>query len=654
MTSQPSAPATAPAPLLNVANVLTMVRIALVPVLVVVFMHDAATSPPWRLAATGVFLLASLTDRYDGKLARSRGLITDFGKIADPIADKALIGAALVCLSWVGLLSWWVTGVILGRELAVTLIRMAVIRYEVIAASKGGKLKTVTQIIAISGYLLPAEWINRVPVLPTLIVIAMILAVAITVATGADYAIQAAGIVRRAKRAAPESAPVQPAPPESAPATAAPPESTPATAGPPESARAKLAPSAPATAGPASAAVQATAPNPTPTKPAPPAAQPTPVGLAPSAPAPVGSGSMTPASGMRAAPPTPGGLTPAAAAPAVPATGQYLAGGAPPAGPGAALSSAGAEAQVGRPRRIEWVPPTRREPAPVAQAAPDKTSPPTAPAGAGLVRPAPFSISQPPAPRPPVGVAGAGSVSAGSAGAGASGAGSAGAGASGAGSAGPGLARAGSGAPGAGGTGSVSGGSASGGFVGAGGGGAPGGAGVPQVGPDESVKPTRPVAGWPDPPQTRPAPAVRPAPPRPRPAAPEWRQLRTVIRAAEIDSGGEAPQTRPAQPGARSAPAQPGARSAPAPPRPGSASAQTGTHPSSTTAAYAHPAPAPAYQGGRKLGGGGTASDNGRSAAIQDEALAAAQARLTELKRRIGWGEEVGGPSRPATDDRET
>ena len=102
-----------------------------------------------------MFLVASLTDLLDGRIARQRGLITDFGKIADPIADKALTGAALVTLSVQGQLAWWVTAVILARELGVTALRFWVIRHGVIAASRGGKIKTLLQVLAISLYVLP-------------------------------------------------------------------------------------------------------------------------------------------------------------------------------------------------------------------------------------------------------------------------------------------------------------------------------------------------------------------------------------------------------------------------------------------------------------------------------------------------------------------
>src|SRR6516164_8043191 len=146
---------TAPAPapgLVNLANGLTVLRLILVPVVVVCLL---AEGPGWRVAAFFAFGVASVTDLLDGRIARSRGLITDFGKIANPIADKALTGAALVTLSYLGWLPWWVTIVILAREVAVTALRFWVIRYGVIAASRGGKLKTLLQVLAISLYMLP-------------------------------------------------------------------------------------------------------------------------------------------------------------------------------------------------------------------------------------------------------------------------------------------------------------------------------------------------------------------------------------------------------------------------------------------------------------------------------------------------------------------
>lgn len=182
----------------NVANVLTMVRFVLVPVFVA-FLFAGGTA--WRLAALGTFVVASLTDLLDGRLARSRGLVTDFGKIADPVADKALTGAALIGLSALGELPWWVTGVIMFRELGVTALRFWVIRWGVIAASRGGKLKTLLQVIAICLYLLPAT-LSPPAVVRELFMAA---AVVVTVVTGVDYVLQAV----RLRRSGPAAAPVK-------------------------------------------------------------------------------------------------------------------------------------------------------------------------------------------------------------------------------------------------------------------------------------------------------------------------------------------------------------------------------------------------------------------------------------------------------------
>jgi CDP-diacylglycerol--glycerol-3-phosphate 3-phosphatidyltransferase len=177
----------------NIANVLTMVRIVLVPVFVGFLLAGGTAG---RLAALATFCVASLTDLLDGRLARSRGLVTDFGKIADPVADKALTGTALVCLSALGELPWWVTGLIMFRELGVTALRFWVLRRGVIAASRGGKVKTLLQVIAICLYVLPAT------LSPPLIVreLFMAAAVVVTVVTGVDYVLQA----MRLRRAQPE------------------------------------------------------------------------------------------------------------------------------------------------------------------------------------------------------------------------------------------------------------------------------------------------------------------------------------------------------------------------------------------------------------------------------------------------------------------
>ncbi|BFO15860.1 hypothetical protein SHKM778_22480 [Streptomyces sp. KM77-8] len=121
----------------NIANLLTMLRLLLVPAFVMLMLADGGYDPAWRSFAWAAFAIAMITDLFDGHLARTYNLVTDFGKIADPIADKAIMGAALICLSSLGDLPWWVTGVILGRELGITLLRFLVIRYGVIPASRG-------------------------------------------------------------------------------------------------------------------------------------------------------------------------------------------------------------------------------------------------------------------------------------------------------------------------------------------------------------------------------------------------------------------------------------------------------------------------------------------------------------------------------------
>jgi CDP-diacylglycerol---glycerol-3-phosphate 3-phosphatidyltransferase len=171
---------------MNVANALTVLRLALVPVFIGLLV---AGGPGSRAAAFVAFAVASVTDLLDGELARRRNLITDFGKIADPIADKALTGSALATLSFLGELPWWVTVVILVRELAVTALRFWVIRQGVIAASRGGKFKTLLQVIAISLYILPWRvWLERQ--------LFMGAAVVVTVVTGIDYTVRAVRLHR--------------------------------------------------------------------------------------------------------------------------------------------------------------------------------------------------------------------------------------------------------------------------------------------------------------------------------------------------------------------------------------------------------------------------------------------------------------------------
>ena len=163
----------------NLPNILTSLRILFIPVFVwlVLAGHD------WW--AFGVFAALMITDKLDGDIARSRGLITDFGKIADPIADKALMTAAFVCLNIIGVLPVWDTVVILVREFGITFWRMALLRQgKVVPASKGGKLKTVLQSLAVAMYLCPLpSWMD----IPSFVV--MLIAVVVTVVTGVQYLI---------------------------------------------------------------------------------------------------------------------------------------------------------------------------------------------------------------------------------------------------------------------------------------------------------------------------------------------------------------------------------------------------------------------------------------------------------------------------------
>ncbi|HEY0815073.1 MAG TPA: CDP-diacylglycerol--glycerol-3-phosphate 3-phosphatidyltransferase [Pseudonocardia sp.] len=178
-----------PPPLLNVANLLTGVRLLLVPVFLWVLFADAGQSVGWRYAATAVFAIAAITDRFDGELARSRGLVTAFGTLADPIADKALTGAALVGLSALHQLPWWITIVIMVREVGITLLRLVVLRHGIIAASRGGKLKTLVQAIAIGLYLLPLNGVSST--VDGLRWVVMAAAVGLTVVTAFDYLLRA-------------------------------------------------------------------------------------------------------------------------------------------------------------------------------------------------------------------------------------------------------------------------------------------------------------------------------------------------------------------------------------------------------------------------------------------------------------------------------
>jgi len=184
----------------NAPNIITAARIVATPFFVWMLLADDGANGPWRWAAAVFFVVAIATDAWDGYLARSRGLITDLGKLLDPIADKFLTGAALVGLSILGELPWWVTIVVLVREIGITIHRLMIAHDVVVAAAWMGKLKTVAQSIAITLALLPlasvlgpvapvAYWVN---------VVTMTVAVLLTILSGIDYVL---GFVR-ARRSA--------------------------------------------------------------------------------------------------------------------------------------------------------------------------------------------------------------------------------------------------------------------------------------------------------------------------------------------------------------------------------------------------------------------------------------------------------------------
>jgi CDP-diacylglycerol---glycerol-3-phosphate 3-phosphatidyltransferase len=190
-------PVTPRASVANIANVLTGVRMALVPVFLLALFAGDGHETRWRIIAFVIFAAAVITDRVDGALARGFDLVTEFGKLADPIADKALIGAALIGLSLLADLPWWVTILILVREIGVTILRFAVLRRGVIPASRGGKLKTLVQALAIGLFVLPLSgaWLTGAWVL-------MWAAVVLTVVTGLDYVVSALRDGRRRPAAA--------------------------------------------------------------------------------------------------------------------------------------------------------------------------------------------------------------------------------------------------------------------------------------------------------------------------------------------------------------------------------------------------------------------------------------------------------------------
>lgn len=169
-------------------NAITIVRILCAPVFLWMLLADAGSDGPLRWWAGLLFIVAIATDGLDGYLARRHDIVTDLGKLLDPIADKVLTGAAFVGLSILGELDWWITIVVLVREVGITIYRFAVVSDHVLAAAWMGKLKTVAQAVALSLALLPlasvvGEWIWWVNV------VTMTIAVVLTIASGIDYVV---------------------------------------------------------------------------------------------------------------------------------------------------------------------------------------------------------------------------------------------------------------------------------------------------------------------------------------------------------------------------------------------------------------------------------------------------------------------------------
>ncbi|CQD11362.1 CDP-diacylglycerol--glycerol-3-phosphate 3-phosphatidyltransferase [Mycobacterium lentiflavum] len=193
VSGQPqTGPVAGPVSIANLANVLTLVRLVLVPIFLLALFAGGGHETVARIVAFVVFAVACITDRLDGLLARNYGMATEFGAFVDPIADKMLIGSALVGLSMLGDLPWWVTVLILVREIGVTLLRLAVIRRGVIPASWGGKLKTFVQAVAIGLFVLPLSGGFLVAAS-----VVMGAAVVLTVVTGIDYVASTVKEVRR-------------------------------------------------------------------------------------------------------------------------------------------------------------------------------------------------------------------------------------------------------------------------------------------------------------------------------------------------------------------------------------------------------------------------------------------------------------------------
>ncbi len=167
---------------LNLANSLTIFRILALPFCAYALFKNGGADDSWRIIAFTLFFIVGLSDILDGEIARSRNQITEFGKLLDPIADKAMLATASIGASLLGMLSWWVTAIFLIREVAVTILRFAVIKNGVIPASKGAKLKTFFQNFGVGFYILPLPTYLNTPR-----DIFMAVAIYLTITTGVTY-----------------------------------------------------------------------------------------------------------------------------------------------------------------------------------------------------------------------------------------------------------------------------------------------------------------------------------------------------------------------------------------------------------------------------------------------------------------------------------
>ncbi len=196
----PSAAAPEPSPW-NLPNALTVLRILLVPVFAWLLLREGGVDPASRWWAWAVFAVAIATDRNAGDSARKRGIVTTFGKVADPIADKALTGAGFIGLSLIDVVPWWITVLVLARELGITLMRFSVIRHGVMPASRGGKLKTFLQALALGILMLPLWTFPLATLWEVLGWVVMGAAVLVTVVTAIDYVLKARALRTTSERA---------------------------------------------------------------------------------------------------------------------------------------------------------------------------------------------------------------------------------------------------------------------------------------------------------------------------------------------------------------------------------------------------------------------------------------------------------------------